>query len=96
MYTGIPVSCVVGLTGTTYGSRTGTCWVSGDPNLVFPIGIFGKGYEQIYLLSRLPRQPRRALGNSTFSNNLGGYFCVYTVDVLPSDAFRQNNCVGIF
>ena len=54
LYSGITASRVVGPTGTPSGSCTSTCRMFGDPNLVFTIGICGKGNERIHPLGRLP------------------------------------------
>ena len=92
LYAGIPASRVVRPTGIPSSRRTGTRRMSGDTNMVFPIGIRGKGAERMYPLGRLPTHPRRALGAASLGKNLWELFCVDTMDVLPYDACRQFFC----
>ena len=78
LYTIILAYCVVGLTGTPYGNRTGSRWMSGETNRVLPIGIHGKGGKQIYTLGRLPTHPCRALGAAAIGKNIGkSFLCRY-------------------
>ena len=80
LYTGIPLSRVVSPTDTKSVSSTGTRWIFGDPNWVFPIGIFGKGEEQIYPLGRFLTHPYRALGAAALGKNIGKLFlCRYHI-----------------
>ena len=71
MYAVIPASHVIGPTGILSGSCPGTHQMSGEPNWVFPIGIYGKGAKRIYPLGRLSGHPCRALGSAALGNNIG-------------------------